>query len=134
PAYRFPTEPTAVVPLASDAVLVDLDNSDLLDGELRDWRPEVTVRRPCLVLVRNGQAVAICASSRLTSRAAEAGVETVGAYRGRGFGAAVVAAWAAEVRRLGLLPLYSTSWDNVASRGLARRLGLVRYGIDVSLY
>ena len=46
--------------------------------------------------------------------------------------AAVVAAWAAAVRASGRLPLYSTSWDNVASQGVARKLGLVLYGADLS--
>jgi RimJ/RimL family protein N-acetyltransferase len=120
--------------LTSDAILVCTENQGLLDAELRDWLPEVAVRHPCFVIAREGRAVAICCSSRRTSRVAEAGVETIPAYRGQGFGAAVVAAWAAEIRALGLLPLYSTSWDNEASQGVARRLGMIRYGIDVSLY
>jgi hypothetical protein len=36
------------------------------------------------------------------------------------------------VRRENRIPLYSTSWDNAASRGVARRLGLVLYGADLS--
>ena len=39
----------------------------------------------------------------------------------------------AEVRRRGLLPLYSTSWDNVASQGVARRLQLPLVGVDFHL-
>jgi predicted GNAT family acetyltransferase len=60
-------------------------------------------------------------------------VETLAAWRQRGYGAATVAAWAAAVRRQGRLPLYSTSWDNLASQGLARNLGFVPYGEDFSL-
>lgn len=133
PAYYFPTEPTAIPPLASEAIQISPQNEDVLYAELRDWVPGLAARQPCFAMARDGRAVAICASSRLTPRAAEAGVETIAEYRGQGLGAAVVAAWAARVRNLGLLPLYSTAWDNLASQGVARRLGLVRYGIDVSI-
>jgi hypothetical protein len=37
------------------------------------------------------------------------------------------------VRELGRMPLYSTSWDNTASRALARSLGLVQYGATLQL-
>ena len=92
--------------------------------------PSLPDIRPCVAVVRGGAAVALCHSSRRSGVAAEAGVETLSAFRGRGYGAAVVAAWARAVRRESLLPLYSTSWDNAASRALARRLGLVPYAED----
>jgi hypothetical protein len=37
------------------------------------------------------------------------------------------------VHALGATPLYSTSWDNLASRGLAARLGLAQFGVDFHL-
>jgi hypothetical protein len=40
----------------------------------------------------------------------------------------LVPEWAETVRTLGCIPLYSTSWQNVASRALARALGLIQYG------
>jgi predicted GNAT family acetyltransferase len=75
----------------------------------------------------------VCFSARNTPVAAEAGVDTVEEFRGRGYAPAVVAAWARAVRQEGRVPLYSTSWDNLASRSVARKLGLVMYGADFSL-
>jgi predicted GNAT family acetyltransferase len=60
-------------------------------------------------------------------------VETLEGYRGRGHAPAAVAAWARAVRATGRIPLYSTSWDNLASQAVARKLGLIPYGADFSL-
>ncbi len=49
-------------------------------------------------LAVDGHAVAVCCSVRRTSMAHEAGVETVSPYRGRGYAARVVKAWARAVR------------------------------------
>lgn len=84
------------------------------------------------VLVR-ARAVALCFCSRRPGQATEAGVETLAAYRGQGYGTAAVAAWAAMVRRLGCLPLYSAAWDNFASQAIARKLQMVTYGADWSI-
>ena len=73
----------------------------------------------------------MCHSARSTSAAAEAGVETLKGFRGRGYGTTAVAAWARVIRRGGRVPLYSTEWENVASRNLAARLNLVCYGEDL---
>ncbi|MDQ5850932.1 MAG: hypothetical protein M3380_02455 [Chloroflexota bacterium] len=89
--------------------------------------------QPWAVVLEDGGAVAFCFSSRLTARAASAGLETLEAYRRRGHGTAVVAGWAAAVQRLGRVPLYGTSWDNVASQGVARKLGLVCFGAGFSI-
>ena len=64
---------------------------------------------------------------------AEAASETAEAYRGRGYGAAATQTWAAAVFASGRQALYGTSWQNVASQGVARRLGLVLYGEDWSI-
>ena len=86
--------------------------------------------QPCVAVLEQGSAVSVCFSARTSSHAAEAGVETLEPFRGKGYGSAVVAGWASAVRGRGKLPLYSTSWDNAASQGLARKLGLVLYGED----
>jgi len=128
PAFRFPEgEPG---PLPHPAVEVAERDTALLDGPFAWARALLPEIRPCLAVVRDGAAVALCHSSRRSALAAEAGVETLPDHRGRGYGAAVVAAWASAVRREGLVPLYSTSWDNAASRALARRLNLILYAED----
>jgi RimJ/RimL family protein N-acetyltransferase len=129
PAYCFPQ----TLPAASGPVLVTDENAEMLRPLLQAWIPDVRLCPPLFALQVDGQAVAVCASVRITSDAYEAGVETSPAYRGRGYAAQVVTAWAHAVRELGRVPLYSTSWQNTASRALARKLGLVHFGSDVHL-
>lgn len=71
------------------------------------------------------------ATARMTPHAHEAGVETHPEFRGRAHAARAVRAWARAVRELDRIPLYSTSWENKASRALAARLGLLRYEPDL---
>jgi len=78
-----------------------------------------------MAVIEDGAAVSLCHSARLTDRAAEAGVETLDVYRGRGYASVVVAGWAHAIQATGRIPLYRTSWDNLASQAVARRLRLV---------
>ncbi len=126
PAYRFPehiTPPTNVVRLSGE-------NAEFLKKDFAEMVLELNSWQPYLAIIENSQAVSICRSVRLSSRAHEAGVDTLIDYRRRGYATSVVAAWALAVRALNRIPLYSTSWDNVASQGVARQLGLVQYGVD----
>ena len=75
--------------------------------------------------------MSFCCSVRISPQADEAGVETLEDYRGRGYATNVVAGWAIAVRELGRIPLYSTSWDNVVSQSVAKKLGLILYGVDL---
>jgi GNAT superfamily N-acetyltransferase len=129
PAYCFPQTLSA----ANGPVLVTDDNAEMLRPLLQAWIPDVRLCPPLFAFQVDGHAVAVCASVRITRDAYEAGVETSPAYRGRGYAAQVVTAWAHAVRELGRVPLYSTSWQNTASRALARKLGLVHFGSDVHL-
>jgi GNAT superfamily N-acetyltransferase len=88
---------------------------------------------PVAAVIEDGCAVSVCFCSRLPGRATEAGLHTHPDYRGRGYAAAVVASWAAAVREHGCLPLYSTSWENLASQAVAHKLGMMMYGADWSL-
>lgn len=89
--------------------------AELLDGRLGPWA----------LAVERGLVVSICHTPRpLTARGAECGVWTHPAFRGRGYGAAVVSGWAEILRPSGRHLFYSTQADNVSSRRLARRLQL----------
>ena len=126
PAYRFPEHiapPTSVVRLSRT-------DARLLKGDFAEMGSELNSSQPYLAIIEDSQAVSICRSVRLSSRAHEAGVDTLAGYRRRGYATSAVAAWAFAVRALNLIPLYSTSWDNVASQHVAQRLGLVQYGVD----
>jgi len=126
PAYQFvhffePSQPV---------LTVTETNAEMLQGgfegliaELHDWQP-------FLAIVEEGKAVSICRSVRITSRAHEAGVETLPGFRGKGYAAEVVAGWASLVKSMGVIPLYSTYWENIASQAVARKLELVPYGED----
>lgn len=129
PAFWFPGE----LPPAPGVELVPPRRVELLRPSFPGWADDIEAAQPCAAIVRDGVAVAVCASATLPRRAAEAGVDTLEAHRGRGYARRVVVAWATAIRRAGLIPLYSTSWDNVASRGVARRLGLVPYAEDFHL-
>jgi predicted GNAT family acetyltransferase len=87
-------------------------------------------RSPVLAVVEAGHAVSVCFCARRSDVAAEAGLQTAEAFRGRGFGTRVTAAWALAIRASGRIPLYSTSWTNGASLAVARKLGLVAYASD----
>ena len=48
----------------------------------------------------------------------------------RARGVSAVAGWATAVEKTGAIPLYSTSWKNIASQKVAERLGLSMFGVD----
>ncbi len=128
PAYAFPD--TVLIARPTPAMAVTARNAALLQGDFTLLRASLDEIQPCLAVVTDGVAVSVCHTARRSARAAEAGLETLESYRGKGYAVAATAAWAAAVRRTGLQPLYSTSWDNEASRAVARCLGLVQYGED----
>lgn len=126
PAFTFPDD----LPAAAAAVAIDEANAGLLRDGFEDWLPDVPHRQPFVAVIEEGRAVSICASVRISREVHCAGVETLPGCRARGCGSAAVAAWARTVRDLDATPFYSTSWDNLASQGLARRLGLRLFGVD----
>lgn len=133
PAYRFPDDLDAPVGVTR----ITASNANLLrsmPAYLADVERGLVAYEPRLAVIEDGVAVSICNSARLTDRAAEAGVETLANYRGRGYASRVVTAWALAIRETGRIPLYSTLWDNLASQAVARSLGLIAYGVDLSIW
>ncbi len=133
--FRYDVPEDVVCRLEELAANEPVDD-DLVRGIGPDWvdmAQEFEARESCFAVIEDSVAVSLCFSARLTARAAEAGVETVGVYRGRGYAATVVTAWACAVHATGRIPLYSTSWENLASQAVARKLRLIQYGVDLSL-
>jgi RimJ/RimL family protein N-acetyltransferase len=128
PAYWIPAED---LPPSAAATRIDRTNVHLLRESFPDVERKLDSSDPVFVVVADNKAVSICLSARIGSRAHEAGVETLEPYRGRGYASIVTTAWAAAVHRLGRIPFYSTSWENVASHGVARRLGARLFGADL---
>jgi GNAT superfamily N-acetyltransferase len=130
PAFRFP-EPAPAPPADREIMALTPDRAGLLGADFGELRGTLAQRQPCVAALEAGRAVAVCGVAVSSERAAEASVETLPGFRGRGFASGTVAAWARAVRAQGLLPLYSTEWRNRASRGVAARLGLIPYGVDL---
>ncbi len=126
PAYCIDAD---VLPEAPDTVRIVSEDADVLRS-FPDWIDEVYERQPFVAALEEGVAVSLCCSVRITTAAHAAGVETLPAARRRGMASQVVAAWARAVGALGATALYSTSWDNVASQAVARRLGMSMLGVD----
>jgi RimJ/RimL family protein N-acetyltransferase len=128
PAFSFPEV------AHHDPDIVRLEDERLLAQHFNGWVPgEIAAGRAPVLAIAQGAPVSVCFSARLSESAAEAGVETAAAFRGKGYAARVTAAWARAVRDSGRIPLYSCSWANEASLATARKLGLVPYASDWNL-
>lgn len=126
PAYRFEEYPEPSGPL----LFVTEANAECLRGGFEELLEEVAARPPFAAVLKEGRAVAVCRSVRVTHEAHEAGVETLPEFRRRGYARDATAGWARAVRDVGAAPLYSTSWENTASRALAKKLRLTQFGAD----
>ena len=130
PAYGFPEAPGPFVETGAEVRKLEPEDAGRLDTELA-FAAEDIGRAVSIGADVGGRIVAVCSCARGdASGPTQAGVETARAFRRRGYGAAVVQAWARAVRARGGEPLYSTSWSNAPSRALAARLGLVLFGDD----
>lgn len=129
PAFEFPDT------LVQSPDVVVIEDEQLLDRNFSGWVPgEIEAGcAPVMAIVEDGYPVSVCFCARRSDTAAEAGVETAEAYRGRGYAPLVTAAWAHAVRNSGRIPLYSTSWSNKASLAVARKLNLTMYASSWAL-
>jgi GNAT superfamily N-acetyltransferase len=115
------------------AIRVTAANADLLRHGLDEWLPDIEAGRLIYASVVDGRAASICASVREADGVHAAGVETLPSHRRRGLAADAVAAWAGAVLRMGAIPLYGTTFDNLASQGVARSLGMELVGSEFSV-
>lgn len=129
PAFRFPEGSSR-----GDGIIV-VEDERRLARHFPGWiAGEIAAgRAPVMAILDDGDPVSLCFCARSSAVAAEAGLETAPAYRGRGFGPRVTAAWASAITASGRVPLYSTSWTNQASLAVARKLGLVMYASNWSI-
>ena len=123
PAFRFP----AVLPDAGEARPLPGEALPRVIESFPSLAETLPGRTPVHAIERAGCIVAVCFCATRPGRACEAGVETAPAWRGQGLAGRVAASWAADMRRRGTEPLYSTAWENAASRAVARKLGLVSF-------
>jgi len=79
------------------------------------------------VIFESGIPVSTAYTMSNSTYAWEYAVWTRQEYRGRGYGKTVVSAAVEATFESGKLPLYSTSWENIASRRLAESLGFRFY-------
>lgn len=141
PAYRFgesaSTDHAVWSEMARGARLLepgDRAARALLFGGFPELAASLAERAPCFAVVEEQEVQAVCYSACGRSGVVfEAGVETAEPHRGRGLAAKCVAAWALAVMRGGAVPLYSTEWNNPASRRVAAKLGLELYAEDMHL-
>ncbi len=83
--------------------------------------------------VVDGRLVAVGFTASRSPRYGEVGIHTLAAYRGRGYAAAAAALVAQDLHRAGLTVVWSTSTENIASRRIAAKLGLVEVSRRVYL-
>jgi GNAT acetyltransferase-like protein len=129
PAYNF----TEYIEPSRPLIAITEMHADLLQVGFDDLIPELPDCQPFIALVAESRTVSVCRSVRITPAAHEAGVETLPDCRGKGYAKDVVAGWARVVQSMGVMPLYSTSWENTASQALAKKLRLSLYGVDFHL-
>ena len=129
PAFSFPEA------LLDPGSVVFVDDLGPIERYFRGWEAgEIPGCSPVVAVLENRHAVSVCFCARRSEVAAEAGLETAAAFRGRGLAPRVTAAWALAIRASGRTPLYSTSWDNHASLAVARKLRLHAYASNWSIY
>jgi hypothetical protein len=129
PAFAFPqrVDNTGDTSFVDDEALLERHFSGWVAGEI------AAGRAPVMAVSQGGDPVSVCFCARRSAAAAEAGVETAAAFRGRGYAPRVTAAWANAVRAIGLTPIYSTDWENRASLSVAHKLKLIPFATDWSI-
>ena len=124
-SYVFPDSLSPT--LYPDAICLNESHREFMER----FSPGMNVAdKAVYAIITKGQIVSTCESSRENARAGEAWVQTLPAFRGRGYAAQVTAAWAAHLQEQGKIPFYSHKLTNLASQAVARKLGLMQYIAD----
>jgi hypothetical protein len=115
--------------LYADAVHLNESHRALIDS----FSPGMNVTdKAVFAILAEEQVVSTCESSRENERAGEAWVQTLSAFRGRGYAQQVTAAWASHLQQQGKIPFYSHKLTNLASQSVAHKLGLMQYSSDAA--
>ena len=83
------------------------------------------------VIIDDGQEVAWAETDSENEQAAEVSIETLAAFRRRGYARQITAAWAAATLDAGKVGFYSHRLTNDASRAVAASLGLAHLSDEV---
>ncbi len=127
PAYTLPE-----LPPTENTVQITAHNAPLVKKHFPYTVEILDFRSPVITMIEDEIAVAVCFSARKTQTVAEAGVFTVEGYRKKGYAYKVVRDWAIAIRKMGIEPIYSTSYDNIASQSIANKLGAIQFATDFS--
>lgn len=130
PAYAFPEKCGEWHP---NVQLIESHRTFLLEEHFPDLIEPLHEKMPVIAYVMEDSAVAVCCSARVSQQGAEASLYTAHNFRGQGYAAEPVKCWQYYVKESGRIPIYSTSWDNIASQTVARKLGLIQFGVDFSI-
>ncbi|MGV2883775.1 GNAT family N-acetyltransferase [Paenibacillus taichungensis] len=130
PAYTFPEKCGEWHP---NVQLIESHRTFLLEEHFSDLIERLHEKMPVAAYVIENSAVAVCCSARVSTQGAEASLYTAHNFRGQGYAAEAVKCWQYHIKESGRIPIYSTSWDNIASQTVARRLGLIQFGVDFSI-
>lgn len=130
PAYTFPEK---CGEWHSNVQLIDRHCTFLLSEHFPELIGRLPEKMPLAAYVIKDSAVAVCCSARVSTQGAEASLYTASDFRGQGYAAEAVKCWQYHVKESGRIPIYSTSWDNTASQTVARKLGLIQFGVDFSI-
>jgi len=132
PAYVLNQKETNTE-LDTEVTLIDVSNKHLLNKHFGHLINELEIRSPIMGYVMNKEVVSVCCTARKSNNAAEASLSTIEQFRGKGFAQKVTYGWCREILRQGLIPFYSTSWDNLNSQKVAKKIGLYQFGMDLSI-
>ncbi|OME81087.1 hypothetical protein BK122_16705 [Paenibacillus pabuli] len=130
PAYAFPEKCGEWHP---NVQLIESHRTFLLEKHFPNLIEHLHEKMPVIAYVMEDSAVAVCCSARVSQQGAEASLYTAPNFRGQGYAAEAVKCWQYYVKESGRIPIYSTSWDNIASQTVARKLGLIQFGVDFNI-